>query len=156
MSGFSVAAPVRNIASHTLATWTQITATTPIDDTIPQVGEGAEILTATLTPTSTTSKVRARVTVPGSVNAAGRNLILALFINGASNAVKSMVVTGPATDYVFQMTFEYEHTPGTLSAQTYSVRAGVNTGTGGVCGNSAGRLLGGVLTSTLTVEELLQ
>ena len=45
-------------------TLTQSSTTIPMDDTIPQNTEGVEILTGTITPSSSGSKIRVRVVVP--------------------------------------------------------------------------------------------
>jgi hypothetical protein len=155
-SGEPLIAPadfVLNRAYNDNTTWTAVSAI-PHDDTIPQVGEGTEILTVSITPTSTSARLRLRATVVG---APGTNnyLIAAAFLNGAADAIRSTSVYAGATSLTMTTAvLEYEYVPGSVSAQAWAVRAGTSTGTGYVNGNSGGRLLGGTMACTLVIEEI--
>ncbi len=125
----------------------------PIDDTIPQNTEGTEILSASLTPKSATSRIRVRFTgycSPNSVTHTGA----ALFIDSGASAVQGAVVTHAGSSSPQQISFEYEYVPGDASAHTYKVRVGPETGTMRMNGTSAGRYFGGISAATLVVQEI--
>lgn len=137
-------------------TYTQSTTTIPLDDTIPQNTEGVEILTGTITPYSTSSKIRVRVVVPiGSPNS--ESVTVALFrdsVAGALCAVASSESVSPGPEGV---PLSYEYTPGSASAITFKVRVGAASG--GAFGiNGAGapgtRIYGGVSRATMIIEEI--
>jgi hypothetical protein len=128
----------------------------PIDDTIPQVGEGTEILSVAITPKSTTSRLRVRFQGSASSNAGSNWLIVAAFVNGAANAVASTAVNQVTAGAQTDLTLEHEYVPGSTSAQTISIRAGAAGGSIAFNGNLAvpTRYLGGTQKATLIVEEI--
>lgn len=132
-----------------------LTTATPIDDTIPQVGEGTEILSVALTPKTTTNRIRARFTGAGSLSVAGNTLTAHMHVNAGANAVRATTVSSPNINYVMNLAMEYEYVPGATSAQTISVRIGPNAGTARMNGTAAARLLGGVMGCVLTLEEIV-
>ncbi|AHG47898.1 hypothetical protein RLEG12_18660 [Rhizobium leguminosarum bv. trifolii CB782] len=144
---------VQSVAATPYATNADITAVIPGDDTIPQIGEGTQILTVNITPTSITSKLRIRFA--GTVTSASgvATAIFAIF-SGNANAIKAGHVTTEATGHAGQIAAECEYTPGVLTAQTISVRMGTTGVTFRMNGSSAGRLFGGVYAATLVVEEI--
>ena len=127
-------------------------ANIPYDDSIPQVGEGTQVLSVTVTPKSTTNKMRCRAQLNGSNSAIGQ-LIAAMFVNGGANAVRATAATVSAADYQVTLALEYEYTPGATSAQTVTVRAG-GTGVARLNGVSGARTFGGAAGSTLVCEEI--
>lgn len=125
----------------------------PADDTIPQRTEGAELLTATITPTSASSKIIAIVKIPAVTDAAGDEKAAALFSSQSLDAIDVAYLSD-----AMQATMEIvaRHSPATTSAVTYSVRVGVS-GAGGnlyINGDSVGRKYGGVMKATLTLIEV--
>lgn len=129
--------------------------TIPNDDTIPQVGEGTEVLSVSITPKSTTNRVRVRFMGFGSNTTAPADLIAALFVNGGANAVRAACETVSTGDFRTFIALEYEHVPGAITAQTYSLRAGSNTGTARLNGHSTTRFFGGAAAATLVAEEIV-
>jgi hypothetical protein len=127
--------------------------TIPLDDTIPQVGEGTEVLSVSLTPKSITNRVRVRVAGYGGNTGAGY-VIVALFVNGAANAVRATLGLASAANTMSSLALEYEHVPGAVTAQTYTVRAGGNAGTARLNGTGAARIFGGTGATTIVVEEI--
>lgn len=125
----------------------------PYDDTIPQVGEGTQILTVGITPKSATNKLR--VTFRGGFSASGAlYAIAALFVNGGANAVVADAVWVQAAGEVYIITTVYEYVPGVTTLQTLSARVGPSSGTIRANGTNAARRFGGVSACTLTVEEI--
>jgi hypothetical protein len=123
----------------------------PNDNTIPQSSEGTQVLTATITPTTSTSKLV--IQFMGQSGAQdGDTLISALFKDSDANALCAMPITY-GSDTVAQYNLIYTMTSGTTSAITFKVRCGPNTAVG------ANRLLlnqstyGGVTGTFLIITE---
>jgi hypothetical protein len=136
------------------ATNADLTAAIPADDTIPQVTEGTQVLSASLTPKATTNKIRATVMLAGSGGTVPAALIVALFQNGATNAVAASYVSLETVGYSRPVSFVFEWSGGSVSAQTFTVRVGGSTGTVRLNGPTTARLLGGVMGATLLLQEI--
>lgn len=138
-----------------------ITAGIPADDTIPQISEGAEIISVTLTPKSNTSKFRMRFTGQTTATGGPASTIAAIFAGptgavpaDARGAILDLIDTASFTNI---LNLECEYTPGSTSQQTISVRVGVTTGSGHTMrmnGNTSTRRFGGASAATLVVEEI--
>ncbi len=98
----------------------------PLDGSTPQNTEGVQILSASITPKSVTNKIRATVTIQGTVGTTN-TFIAALFRNATAGALRSAAMTVVA-NYLGTMVFRFEDVPGSVSAQTYYVRAGSISG----------------------------
>lgn len=136
---------------------TSTTGTTqiPSDDTIPQITEGTEFMTLAITPTSATNKLHIRVVICLGSDTATRTLIAALFQDATANALNAGVTHMVTATAVTQIIIDHYMLAGTTSATTFRVRAGANnTGTTTFNGSSGSRLLGGVLTSSITITEI--
>jgi hypothetical protein len=125
----------------------------PSDDTIPQVTEGTQILSVTITPKSTTNRLRIFWRGTAAASDVG-NICAAAFVNGAANAVAAESNTAGSIAFRYHMTLAHEYVPGTTSAQTITIRVGAASGTVRLNGSDTARLLGGAMRSTLIVEEL--
>src|SRR5688500_9566635 len=66
----------------------------PADDTIPQVTEGVEIFSQSFTPKYSTSKIRIRFEGSMCSSVADTHMGVALFKDGAANAIAAKHVTG--------------------------------------------------------------
>lgn len=100
------------------------TATTiPRDNTIPQSTEGAEILTATITPTSTGDYLKFTVScwVDGS---AANNAVFAIFKDSGADAIYTTMATIYAAGYTVVVTFTFLVAITSTSSQTWKLRAG--------------------------------
>ena len=144
------------VVSSRNTTKTDSTSIIPIDDTIPQVTEGVQLLSAAITPKSTTSKLL--ITVSLEMTGGGTNAAAAVFVNGAANAVAASAVYPQGSSAASHLLILYEYVPGTTSAQTITVRFGPATaGTVTVNGVSGGgRFLGGSCGAVLRIEEISQ
>jgi hypothetical protein len=114
---------VRNIVRAKLHTAFSTTAIIPIDNTIPQIGEGGEVLTADITPTSTTSWIRAVAVVHFNPSVATSG-VAAMFVEGASNAVAANYATLNGAAFITPVIIDYQYIPGTTDTQTIAVRIG--------------------------------
>lgn len=133
-----------------------LTAVIPFDDTIPRWDEGTLILTVSITPRSTANKLRCRFYAECSIDTLAA-AIAALFVNPAlvsTPALRAVYTTIPTAGYAGVVAMEYEFTPGVTTQQEVSIRLGPNTGTMRLNGNTTGRIFGGVMAATLTVEEV--
>lgn len=106
-----------------------ITATIPFDDTPPQSGEGTEVDTVIITPTSTSNFLSVRAVLPLVSRSTAGGHAYALFKDADASclnfafmwaAIAALGFPGPALEYYFQA-------PST-SAITFKLRAGVQTG----------------------------
>jgi hypothetical protein len=141
-------------AVATYATSTGMSTALPRDDTVPQSSEGTEILSASLTPKSSTNKVRVSFTGFGSPNSAVA-ISAALFIDSTASALTATSTSFAAADTHSVISFMFEHTPGDTNAHTYKVRVGPSSGAIiRMNGNSAGRYFGGIAACTLRIEEI--
>lgn len=135
------------------------TTVMPWDDTIPQNTEGDQYMSLSITPKSATSTLLIKVVFNFAINNA--NVVsAALFQDSTANALAAAASVPPniggSTGFSGQIIFQYLMTSGTTSATTFKVRAGTAGGGGTVTfnGASAARLFGGVMASSITIEEI--
>jgi hypothetical protein len=149
--GFTSAVVDRAYAEYTANA--VLSSIIPGDDTIPQSGEGSQILTLNITPKSATNRLR--VSFNGQVVANGTTpLVVAIFAGGA-NAIDAKVFTPPGAAVAFGCSTEVEFVPGVTTAVTISVRVGPTAAANIYFnGGTGGRLLGGASRATLIVEEI--
>ncbi|MEO6055089.1 MAG: hypothetical protein ABIP97_13860 [Chthoniobacterales bacterium] len=135
------------------ATYTSISATFPNDDTVPAVTSGAQVVSASITPTNAANKIRIRFL--GEVSGSGTSQGIAWAFNGstaigvASTGIQSNAIQTP-------LPIVTQFTAGVTSALTISVRVGVAVGGSGVYlnGSVSTRLFGGNAKATLILEEI--
>jgi hypothetical protein len=139
------------------------TSTIPYDNTLPQSGEGTEVLSQAITPQSTANIISARAVLQATAPA-GDVMIAALFrdtvcVNAAIFAPDPQGVGYPGF-VTGSIVIEYAETATGTSAQTWSVRVGTLGGgawalnTGATPGGSTQAIFGnGVPVSMLTIEE---
>lgn len=143
-------------AFSSISTVVDCTTTIPLDDTIPQNTEGDEVITATLTPKSTTNRLRCTVAGFGGVSTEVE-AILALFVNTTANAIYASNINwklNGADEGQFFAQFEW--LPASVSAQTVKLRMGKTTA-GHLYLNadsSGNRLFGGAAAVTMVLEEI--
>lgn len=143
-------AVIQRLSSQTGAL---VTGTTiiPVDDTIPQNTEGDQYLTLTITPSNSANILRIDVTIQGSTTVGA--WAAALFQDSTVNAITGFITSGGAT-YVLPLTFTHTMVAGTTSSTTFKVRAGtVASGTFTLNGQLSGRLLGGVIATSIIITE---
>jgi hypothetical protein len=130
------------------------TTAIPNDDTIPTSSEGDQFLTLT-TDTLANSANRLRITalIQQSTSSDGEGGI-ALFLDSGSAAVATTYHRQSAENH--PLTIMYEYAPGATTAVAVKIRAGTQSGSTTTVGGTGGsRKYGGVLLSTLVVEEIL-
>lgn len=140
-----------------LATAGTVTATIPTDDSLPQLTEGTEIMTASITPKFASSTLFIDVTVHlSSSAAAGTIMVAALFRDAVANALAASPVSNPGALYSMTQTFRVKVAADSTTATTFRVRVGPN-GAATVTYNGAagGRYLGGALISSIRITEVM-
>jgi hypothetical protein len=119
----------------------------PVDNTTPLIGEGTELFTTSITPSSASSRIRVSGYLYGSASA-GMQIVLAAF-RGSTNFGVGYQLRG-GENFI---SFSFEDAPGSTSALTYSLRCGITAGTLTLNQvNSA--TFGGSLISYMLVEEI--
>jgi hypothetical protein len=128
-------------------------AAIPFDATIPQSGEGAEYITAAITPTNASSvlEIEVDLAIGGS---AGGIFIAALFKDSDANAIQTWgSAVGGSGIYPFRMVCRVS--AGSTSARTYKIRVGSNGITAYINRNSAtADLFGATVVSRLAIREI--
>ena len=126
--------------------------TLPLDNTIPQITEGKEWFTVTITPQQAGSRIRLRLLANISNDAIG-TLTGALFRAGQSNALASFWLTQRGAGDAGQVNAEAEIITADLSPITLSARFGCTTTGLHLNSNTAGPYYGGSFGSYLKAEE---
>ena len=131
------------------------TTTIPFDDTIPQITEGDQYMSLSITPQSATSKLIIEV-IAVVCNSANNNMFVCLFQDSAANALAVNMTTISAANGIVSIPLRHTMTSGTTSATTFKVRVGGNgAGTTTFNGSNAGtRLVGGAMASSIVIREV--
>jgi hypothetical protein len=145
---------VVNAQDSALATGTTLL---PLDDTIPQNTEGDEYMTLSITPKSSSSRLKIEVVAQLSHSTTTTFMSAALFRDSVAAALS--VGSGskaPGAGAVCSVLFTHDMaSPGT-SATTFKIRAGCGTaGTTTFNGTAGSRLFGGISASSIIITEYL-
>lgn len=142
---------VKNLQTGAVATGT---TNIPIDDTIPQITEGTQILSLAITPISATSKLLFQIVIQMATSAA-TIFSAALFQDSTANAIavsSSLMSTANGT---LSVPLNYFMTSGTTSSTTFTVRFGPDGGqTITINGAGGARRYGGVAATSITITEI--
>lgn len=142
---------VRNVVEFQTGAVSTGTTALPEDDTIPQITEGDQYMSLNFVPTNVNNKLRITVTLIGT--STGGDVLVALFQDATAGALASAWVGG-AVSVVQTVTFNHHMKAATTALTTFRVRAGSVSGTFTFNGQSSGRFFGGVLASSIKIEEL--
>ena len=148
------AGTVLNAKFYESATEFVITNVIPFDNSIPQNGEGQQIITGSITPTKTTSKILGIVSLNGDSSSTSVQTVVAAFRGSVADAIAATWVK--YINYSSLISFEFTDSPNTTSATTYSIRIGPDSGTLYVNRQATAptSLLGGSNKITLTLLEI--
>lgn len=123
------------------------------DDTIPQIGEGNEFMTITITPKSATNILVIEGTAM-LANSGVQRLTGALFQDAVANAIWASAFTANNIDAPDTFAFCHKRVAGSTSAMTFRLRVGREaSGTVSFNGNAGARLYGAIPKSTIRVTE---
>lgn len=132
--------------------WASSSALIPMDDTIPQITEGTQVMSVSIVPKKANSKVTVEVKMFISGNGSNHSMV-AIFKDSDPNAIASGLVTTSGSNYGLPVVMEKTVSLGDTSPHTFSVRMGPYSGTMYMNGNSSGRLFGGTFVSSITLKE---
>ncbi len=152
-SGIAFGTVLQVVHSSTSAVSTTATAF-PHDNTIPQSGEGAEVLTATITPKSATNKLKITMVLLCSNSAAGNGNGMGLFQDSTADALAATCSISSGNGAYEVLTLVHYMTAGTTSSTTFKMRAGGSAGTMTINGSAGTRVFGGAASSSITIEEI--
>ena len=143
---------VKNVALRTLVS---TSSSIPFDDTIPQITEGAEAFTLSITPSSASSTLKISAYGFGASVTTNRQLIFALFKDATANAL-AVSIAGFQASGTAEESVNLEHfmTAGTTNAITFRLRFGSNNGTGYLNGSGVEQRFGGSAATGMTIMEI--
>lgn len=147
-------AQVVNTQTGTSATGT---TTVPLDNTKPQQSpaEGTQFMTLAVTPTNASSTLLIDVKFVGAVSTS-TTIIVVLYQDSGADAIAVDALLAGTADQLFTLSFRHKMTAGTTSATTFKVWAGpAAAATLTFNGRSGSGLFNGLLTSSITITEVL-
>jgi len=129
------------------------TGTFPVDNTIPQITEGTEFLSASITPKNVANKLRIDVVMHLSASIAA-NITGALFQDSTADALAAEYFHQPVATGQGPISFTYWMDAGTTSSTTFSARGGTSSAsTTTFNGSGGGGIFNGVFYSSITITE---
>jgi hypothetical protein len=154
-TGFPSGGKVAQVVSTMTSTTGSTSSPIPQDDTIPQITEGAEFMTCTITPTNASSMLLVEATFWGSASAVA-TLITAIFRDVTANAIVSTSETVSSTNYTNIITIKTIVSAASTSATTFRLRFGSRSGViAYFLSNSAGGFFSTSDTALMTITEIL-
>jgi hypothetical protein len=133
-------------------TWSGYNVTMPYL-TVPGIANGTQILSAAISPTSSTDKILARVVVPVLSANAADSVVVALF--RGSVCIGMTAVTIGVAGWSLPCSIEVLDSPATTSSTTYSVRFGpVGANYAYVNGSNVAAWGGGAVKCSLVLTEV--
>lgn len=152
--GVSKPGDVLQVQSNKTGALATTTTVMPNDDTIPQNTEGAQFLSQAITPNAAPNLLRVTSLLNTSLVAAGV-VVSATFQDSVASALiaNETGFNGFFNSVIMQQLYLLA---ATASSTTFKVRAGPSSAvTVTINGSTSARLLGGVLYSWITVEEIM-
>ena len=149
-----VGAVVQKVVATT-STSATITASIPFDDSIPQNSEGTEVLTVSITPQFSSSKLLIEFDAWGTSDAVS-GFVIAFFKDSAANAISARGFTLGSPGYAVLIDTRAVVDAGSTSAQTIKVRLGTAAGNFSFLGVAGSGQFSTSDSATLTVTEIKQ
>lgn len=128
------------------------TSSIPLDNTIPQISEGTELVNFSYTPKSTSNIINLSFSCQVFSGSASVIITVALFQSGSNNAIIVRDCLIAAANSGFPFGFSYEFAAPAASAITFSARIGINSGTWYVI-NGPSYNYGSIALSQLALKE---
>lgn len=138
---------------YPLTTTDSTTTAIPQDDTIPQNTEGKQAFSQSYTPADASNKIRVHGVLYLAGSTTQKQAVVGVFKDSGANALSVGAMEMADNGIIYAVPFEYQENAGSTSARDYKVRYGANSGTCYLNSTAAGRLFGGVLASTMIIEE---
>ena len=159
VTGATGAGKVLQVLHNKVTTYATTTTDIPFDDTIPQNGEGIEVITLAITPSSASNILIIRA--QGHIDSTSVFGIIALFQDSTASAISSSVTHISAVNRTTHCNLEHKMLAGTTSATTFKIRMGVGLPSAATSatahingsGSTTTRMLGGSMGTTITITE---
>lgn len=144
---------VLQVVSNSVSAVSTTTTAIPNDDTIPQIGEGVELLTQAITPKSEDSDLIIIADLNCHHDVGSGTVTIALFVGATADALTSRLIFAATQS---SGTLMIKIAAGSTTARTYRIRVSRGSGVGTVTinGTSGGRIHGGVALSNLLIMEV--
>lgn len=128
----------------------------PADDTIPQITEGNEFMTCSITPTDANNILQIDVVFFGATSTVGPSVIVAaLFRDAGADALACGLGLCATTNGQVGIRFTHRMVAGSTAATTFRLRAGGNgAGTTSFNGAAGTRYFAGRMASSITITEI--
>ena len=149
----AIAGSVLQVVNYNSGALQTISSSIPADDTIPQITEGTEWGTLAITPASVTNKLVIDVVIQISPDINQSTVVVALFQGTTANALAAAIGDRPWGGGNITVSLKHYMAAGSIAAITFRVRVGA-VGTAYINGESAARLFGGVMSSSITITEI--
>lgn len=132
------------------------TATISYADTVPTDGQGAQVLTLSITPQQVGSALYVDCNIYGDDGTAGGNGVIMLFASATTAIAAAANAAGSAGAEPQMGMLSYATTATGLASKTFKVRVGPQTGTFHFNGSSSlgTRVFGGVIPSQIRIWEV--
>lgn len=129
----------------------------PLDDTIPQNGEGTEFMTQAITPSNVNNILIIEAVIFASSGTASRHIVCALFQDATAGALAATDTVASAANDIMTIPIAHSMVAGTTSSTTFKIRigAGTNASTITFNGQSATRLFGAITKSFIKITEVV-
>lgn len=146
---------IQRVSSRTGAVTVSASATImPLDNSVPQSGEGEQYLSQAITPIAAANILKISSTVH-IAHSAGASMHAALFQDATAGALSSSISQAGNVNLVENISFTHDMKAATTSSTTFKVRAG-NSNAGNTTFNGAsGTVVDTTLASHLTIEEVM-
>src|SRR5690554_1289168 len=132
------------------------TAVIPFDNTIPQITEGAEVVTASITPSNASNILE--IMAICQVAKEDSRIGVALFQDSNADAIASAFHIGATAGSTIgcgsSVIIFHRMVAGTTSSITFSMRTGPTSGTSHWNRQNAGNIFGGTIPSIINIKEL--
>lgn len=137
---------------------TNATSVIPYDDTVPQITEGYEVMTQSITPKRSDSYLLVEADIYGSYQALGE-FEAALFRDSTANAIAADSVTCAASGYLVNVRLKVKVAASSTAATTFRVRVGSagssnSAFNGYASGGSVSRVYNTTPKSSIKVTEI--
>lgn len=148
------------VAKHkrvSTATWTTDTNRNAslLDDSIPQITEGTQILSTTFDLGDAANVVEIAVGADVAFLKANDEAVFAVFVDSVADAIGVVLWTSDGAENYANANGKFYYSPGDTSSHTYTVRLISNDNNSAfINGNATARLFGGIAETWMTLREV--
>lgn len=148
-----VSAVVQTVEASPITALASCPTGIPFDDTLPQSTEGDQVISASITPTSASHRLRIEFDCGLAGLAANSYIIAALFQDSGADALAAAIEYTNTAANALKLVFEMA--AGTTISTTFKIRVGSPGGTVYINGYAGARVLGGASAARLRITEFI-